>query len=61
MMRGGSRRDAQIMTNAISNAAKLTTDGSVELVAQVRDGKFWFEVSHCPHPPLARYPVCVRA
>ena len=37
-------RVGQIMTNAISNAAKLTTEGSVELVAQVRDAKLWFEV-----------------
>ena len=32
------------MTNGVSNAAKLTKKGKVELVAQVRDGNFWFEV-----------------
>ena len=42
-------RVGQIMTNAISNAAKLTTEGSVELVACVRDGQLWFEVCWRPH------------
>lgn len=36
------------MTNGVSNAAKLTKQGKVELVAQVRDGSFWFEVGAAP-------------
>lgn len=35
---------SQIITNGVSNAAKLTKQGKVELVAQTRDQKLWFEV-----------------
>ena len=45
----GSRRGrvcgmAQIVSNGLSNAAKLTKKGKVELVVQVKEDKFWIEV-----------------
>ena len=41
---GSPLRLSQIVTNGLSNAAKLTKRGQVELVAQVINGHLWVEV-----------------